>query len=217
MDIPVPMYEFSTEEVWKEWFWNELYPGQKELLAYFAHVDKILDVKKDVSFGMRVVEAYFKASENKWIVRTENGLVARTRFLVSCLGFGSKPYIPDLPNLSSFRGCDGVHHTARWPQDKAISFKGKRVGVIGSGASGVQIVQTLASKPKDEALEQLTVFQRTPNLAIPMRQRNLDRETQEKEKEHYPTLYRRRRQTPSMCPQCRTFQNLTVCYSWSPL
>lgn len=193
--MPVPMYEFSLEELWKDWWWTERYPGQKELFAYFAYVNEKLDVKKDVCFGTRVVEAYFNTDENRWIVKAENGVIARTIFLVTCLGFGSKPYIPELPNLSSFRGSDGVHHTAHWPREKTIDFKGKRVGVIGTGASGVQISQTLGGMAEEHAPEKLIVFQRTPNLALPMRQTKLDRETQEKDKVHYPTLYRRRRQT----------------------
>ncbi|KIK69888.1 hypothetical protein GYMLUDRAFT_236350 [Collybiopsis luxurians FD-317 M1] len=194
VDVPVPAYEFSLKEIWEDWYWTERYPGRDELLAYFAHVEKKLDVKKDISFDTRVVEARFNGSENKWTVWAQNGVVARTKFLVTCLGFGSKPYIPDFPNLSSFRGCCGVHHTSRWPQD-GLDFKGKRVGVIGTGASGVQIVQTLASKPADEGPQRLTVFQRTPNLAIPMRQDGLDKEMQDKAKAFYPALLRRKRQT----------------------
>lgn len=188
------MYEFSSEDLWKEWYWSERYPTQKELRSYFEHVEKKLDVKKDVCFDTRVTGAHFNASKDRWIIITENGVTAQAKFLCLCLGFGSKPYIPDLPNLSSFRGSGGIIHSARWPRDGA-DIKRKRVGVIGTGASGVQIIQTLASLPPDEGPKQLTVFQRTPNLAIPMRQEKLDRVSQDKAKALYPMLYRRRRQT----------------------
>ncbi|KAJ3997947.1 cyclohexanone monooxygenase [Lentinula boryana] len=194
VDIPVPMYEFSSEDLWKDWYWTERYPSQKELRSYFEHVEMKLDVKKDVCFDTRVASARFDKCEDRWIVVAENGVTARTRFLCLCLGFGSKPYIPDLPNLFSFRGSGGVIHSARWPREGA-NIRGKRVGVIGTGASGVQIIQTLASMPQGDGPKQLSVFQRTPNLAIPMRQEKLDRESQEKAKALYPTLYRRRRQT----------------------
>ncbi|KAE9392198.1 cyclohexanone monooxygenase [Gymnopus androsaceus JB14] len=163
VDMPVPMYEFSLEELWKDWWWTERYPGQKELFAYFAYVNEKLDVKKDVCFGTRVVEAYFNTDENRWIVKAENAMVS----IIRRTGL----------------------------EEKTIDFKGKRVGVIGTGASGVQISQTLGGMAEEHAPEKLIVFQRTPNLALPMRQTKLDRETQEKDKVHYPTLYRRRRQT----------------------
>lgn len=138
VDVPVPNYEFSSEDLWKDWYWTERYPSQKELQAYFAYVTKKLDLRKDVCFNTRVVEAHFDPSQDKWIVKAENGLTARTRFLVTCLGFGSKPYTPDLPNLSSFRGNGGVLHTSRWPCD-GVDLRGKRVGIVGTGASGVQV------------------------------------------------------------------------------
>ncbi|KAJ3769110.1 cyclohexanone monooxygenase [Lentinula raphanica] len=194
VDIAVPMYEFSSEDLWKDWYWSERYPSQEELRSYFDHVEKKLDVKKDVCFDTRVVGAHFDVYEDRWIVVAENGVTARTKFLCLCLGFGSKPYIPDLPNLSSFRGNGGIIHSARWPREGA-NIRGKRVGVIGTGASGVQIIQTLASSPEGEGPKGLTVFQRTPNLAIPMRQEKLDRQSQETAKALYPALFRRRRQT----------------------
>ncbi|KAF5365531.1 hypothetical protein D9757_013936 [Collybiopsis confluens] len=180
VDVPVPSYEFTLREIWEDWWWTERYPGQEEIRAYFAHVEKKLDIKKDVCFDTRVTEACFDESHNRWTVHAEDGITARSKFLVTCLGFGSKPYIPDIPNLSLFRGSCGVHHTARWPRE-GVDIKGKRVGVIGTGASGVQIVQTLS-----KTAQKMTVFQRTPNLAMPMRQTRLDRETQDKEKHLYP-------------------------------
>ncbi|KAF9068549.1 FAD dependent oxidoreductase [Rhodocollybia butyracea] len=194
VDVAVPGYEFSSEDLWKDWYWTERYPSQKELKAYFTYVVKKLDLRKDMCFNTRVVEARFDSYQNKWIVKAENGSTARTRFLVTCLGFGSKPYTPDLPNLLSFRGNGGVLHTSRWPSE-GVDLKNKRVGVIGTGASGVQVIQEIA---KD--VQHLVVFQRTPNMALPMQQTNLTKEIQDEEKKLYPTVHRRRRQTAAGYP-----------------
>jgi cation diffusion facilitator CzcD-associated flavoprotein CzcO/tetratricopeptide (TPR) repeat protein len=104
---------------------------------------------------------------------------------VVCVGLGSKPYTPDLPGLRTFTG--ECHHTALWPQ-QGLNLAGKRVGVIGTGASGVQVAQEAAA-----VAAHLTVFQRTPNLALPMRQRKLDDEVNRRMKEDYPAAYERRR------------------------
>src|SRR6202011_5629695 len=99
----------------------------------------------------------------------------------------AKPYIPRIEGLTDFRGI--CHHTGQWPQE-GVDFKGKRVGVIGTGASGVQVIQEVY---RDAA--ELTVFQRTPNLALPMRQRKLDAETNRRMKETFPERFLKRAQT----------------------
>jgi cation diffusion facilitator CzcD-associated flavoprotein CzcO len=103
---------------------------------------------------------------------------------VLCIGLGSKPYVPELPGLSDF---GGSHHTALRPQ-QGLDIAGKRVGVIGTGASGVQMAQEAAG-----VAAHLTVFQRTPNLALPMRQGKLDDDTIRRMKEGYPRAYQKRR------------------------
>jgi cyclohexanone monooxygenase len=109
------------------------------------------------------------------------------RYLVLCTGFGSKPYVPDIRGLDTFAG--ECHHTARWPQG-GLDVTGKRVGVIGTGASGVQVIQESAP---DAA--HLTVFQRTPNLALPMRQQQLDAAANRAMKESYPERFAMRATT----------------------
>ena len=104
-----------------------------------------------------------------------------------CTGFSAKPYIPDLPGLNDFGG--ERHHTALWPQ-QGLDMHGKRVGVIGTGASGVQVSQEAAG-----VAAHLTVFQRTPNLALPMRQKKLDDNTIRRMKEKYPEMFDRRTKT----------------------
>lgn len=165
-DTHGPLYQFSREELWRDWDFDELYPSWDKLRAYFHHVDEKLGLSRDIRFNTRVTEARFDEAQRRWLVRTEDGRTARARYLVLCTGIGSKPHLPDIKGLGDFGGL--VYHTAQWPQ-QGVDLAGQRVGVIGTGASGVQVIQELGP-----IVSHLTVFQRTPNLALPMRQRQLD-------------------------------------------
>jgi cyclohexanone monooxygenase len=181
------MYQFSRDDLWRDWKFSELYPSWQEIREYFHYVDKKLGLSRDIRFNRRVNEAEFDPACNRWTVRSSDGSVTRARYFVLCTGLGSKPYIPELPGLSDFAG--ERHHTALWPQ-QGLDMAGKRVGVIGTGASGVQVAQEAAG-----VAAHLTVFQRTPNLALPMRQRKLDDHTIRRMKEDYPRAYQKRRTT----------------------
>ncbi|KIJ29796.1 hypothetical protein M422DRAFT_235129 [Sphaerobolus stellatus SS14] len=183
VDSDVPIYEYSKEELWKDWNWTEKFPGRQELRKYFEYVDGKLDVKRHIQFNSRVVDAEFDPSTDRWAVRTQDGNITYSRFMVFCTGFAAKPYIPSIKGLENFKGI--WHHTARWPQE-GVELKGKRVAVIGTGASGVQVIQECATE-----VAKLTVFQRTPNLALPMRQRKITEEFQSEQKSTYPEKYRR--------------------------
>src|SRR5580700_2179212 len=185
VDSPGPMYQFSREDLWRDWQFSELYPAWPEIRDYFRYLDEKLDLSRDIRFNTRVERAEFDAASNRWTVRSSDGSVTRPRCFVVCVGLGSKPYTPDLPGLRTFTG--ECHHTALWPQ-QGLNLAGKRVGVIGTGASGVQVAQEAAA-----VAAHLTVFQRTPNLALPMRQRKLDDEVNRRMKEDYPAAYERRR------------------------
>ncbi|HLZ66671.1 MAG TPA: NAD(P)/FAD-dependent oxidoreductase [Aliidongia sp.] len=185
VDSPAPMYQFSREDLWRDWSFSELYPSWQEIRGYFRYLDEKLDLSRDIRFNRRVTEAEFDQARNLWTVRSSDGSVAKARYFVLCTGLGSKPYVPELPGLSSFAG--ESHHTALWPQ-QGLDLAGKRVGVIGTGASGVQVAQEAAA-----VAAHLTMFQRTPNLALPMRQRKLDADTIRRMKEGYPTAYQTRR------------------------
>jgi cation diffusion facilitator CzcD-associated flavoprotein CzcO len=187
VDSPGPMYQFSRDDLWRDWKFSELYPSWQEIREYFHYVDKKLDLSRDIRFNRRVNEADFDPARNRWTVRSSDGSVTRARYFVLCTGLGSKPYIPELPGLSDFAG--ERHHTALWPQ-QGLDLAGKRVGVIGTGASGVQVAQEAAG-----VAAHLTVFQRTPNLALPMRQRKLDDDTIRRMKGDYPRAYQKRRTT----------------------
>ncbi len=183
-DTHCQIYQFTREDLWQDWNWSELFPSWREVREYFDYVDKNLDLRKDVSFNTRIGSAEFDASRNQWIARSDNGQTFRASFLDINAGFGAKPYLPAIEGLSSFKG--ECHHTALWPQ-QGLSLAGKRVGVIGTGASGVQVSQEASL---DAA--QLTVFQRTPNMALPMQQKKLTEEDNRKMKVEYPETFKAR-------------------------
>jgi cyclohexanone monooxygenase len=188
VDSHVPNYEYSLEAVWRAWTWTERFPGRDELLAYFDHVVDVLDLADDIDLRTTVTSARFDQSNHRWTV-TADARRYDCRYLLLCTGFGSKAYTPDLPGLDTFTGV--CHHTAHWPADSVPASHG-RVGVIGTGASGVQVVQELAP-----VASHLTVFQRSPVMAIPMRQQSLDPAEQEAAKARYPEIFRRRNSSPS--------------------
>jgi cation diffusion facilitator CzcD-associated flavoprotein CzcO len=187
VDSQIPLYEFSIPEVWRPWTWSERFPGWAELRAYFLHVCDTLNLWPLMRMGSRVESADFETGPGLWNLQLEGGETIKTRFLLPALGFASKPYIPDIPGIEVFEGewC----HTARWPQE-GIDLDGRKVALIGTGASGVQVAQEAAKRA-----EALTLFQRTPILALPMRQEPLTREAQEREKHGYPACFEQRRQT----------------------
>ncbi|KAJ3780795.1 hypothetical protein GGU10DRAFT_336880 [Lentinula aff. detonsa] len=187
VDSEMPIYQFSDPEVWKDWTFSEYYPGWKEIQAYFRYVDEKFDVSRDVLYNSRVASAHWNDSVNRWTVTTEDGRVFRAQFLSLCTGIGAKQHIPEFKGLDTFEG--EIHHASRWPEE--YDFTGKRAGVIGTGSTGVQIIQEIAP-----VVAHLTVSQRTPNLTLPMRQRKISPEEQEQLKENlYPVFYNRRNQT----------------------
>ncbi|KAI9699549.1 MAG: hypothetical protein M1820_007180 [Bogoriella megaspora] len=187
VDTQVPIYEYSLEQVWKDWYWSEKYPGWEELRKYFAHVENKLDIKKDTAFNTRVVGAQWDRDTSRWTVKTEDGRTAHSRYLINAIGFAAKRHFPDWKNLESFKG--EMHHSSFWPE-AGVDVKGKRVAVIGTGSTGIQIAQETAKEAAS-----VTVFQRTPNLCLPMRQAKLTREEQEQRKKDYPDIYRNRMTT----------------------
>ncbi|HZP88803.1 MAG TPA: NAD(P)/FAD-dependent oxidoreductase [Burkholderiales bacterium] len=184
VDTYGPIYQYSREDLWRDWNYSEMYPSWKEVRDYFHYVDKKLDLSRDIEFNTRVTAADFDREQNQWVVQTSKGEDIRCRYFVLCTGFGSKPYIPKYEGMDSFKG--ECHHTALWPQ-QGLDLRGKRVAVIGTGASGVQVVQEAGKQAK-----QLTVFQRTPNLALPMGQMRLDAEANRKLKENFPARFKKR-------------------------
>ncbi|THV05889.1 FAD/NAD(P)-binding domain-containing protein [Dendrothele bispora CBS 962.96] len=188
VDSELPIYQLTMPELYKTWKYKEKYPGWQELREYFRYVDETLDLKKDVYFDSLVKEAVWDSGKEKWTVVTADGKQARARFFLLCTGVGSSYYIPEIKCLSSFKGV--CHHTSRWPHE-GVGLRGKRVGVIGTGATGVQVIQEAAS-----VAGHLTVFQRTPNLALPMNQQPASPDLQQQMIDDlYPLLFKKRHQT----------------------
>jgi cation diffusion facilitator CzcD-associated flavoprotein CzcO len=186
VDSDGSVYQFSREDLWRDWNYSERFPSFGELRKYFQYVIQKLDLGRDISFDTRVSGAEFDEGTKRWTVRA-NDMVVKARYVVMCTGFGSKPYVPSIEGLESFRGIK--HHTALWPQ-QGLDMTGKRVGVIGTGASGVQIIQEAA-----RTASHVTVFQRTPNIAIPMRQEKYDAAAQREAKKAYPERFAMRSKT----------------------
>ena len=126
VDTHVPMYEFGLEEIWSEWNWSERFPGWEELRRYFEFVDRKLDLRRDIQFNTRVSGATFDTAGNQWQIELDPGETVRARFMVLCVGFGSKIFIPEMKGLERFEGA--CHHTARWPQQGLDFRRGKIVG-----------------------------------------------------------------------------------------
>ena len=159
-------YSFS-DEIRKEWQWSCRYPAQPEILGYLNFVADKLDLKKDIDFGTRVTAGSFDEQAHSWLVETDKGETIRARFLITAVGNTSTPAAPNLPGLEAFAG--QTYHTALWPHEK-VDFTGKRVGLIGTGSSGIQSTPMIAGQA-----DHLTVFQRTANYSVPRAQPRPDR------------------------------------------
>jgi cation diffusion facilitator CzcD-associated flavoprotein CzcO len=187
VDSHVPIYEFSDESLWRDWYWDEQFPDYEALRRYFAHVVDKWELGGDIRLNCRVDAATWQEDEARWHISTADGAALSASSIVLCTGFASKAHIPDFADIDSFEGA--CHHTAHWPQD-GIDMCGLRVGIVGTGASGVQVTQEAAKIAAD-----VTVFQRTPILALPMQQRSLSRAEQDIAKVDYPDIFRRRTET----------------------
>lgn len=148
-----------------EWRWSERYAARDEIVAYLRWVSERLDLRKDIRFNSRVTKAHFDARASLWRIETEAGGTYRARHFLAAAGPLSAPVIPDIPGIDRFQG--QFIHTARWPE-KYPDFAGKRVGVIGTGSSGTQVIPIVAQQ-----CEKLTVFLRTPNFHTPAHNRPL--------------------------------------------
>jgi cation diffusion facilitator CzcD-associated flavoprotein CzcO len=154
-------YLFS-EDLFREWEWTEHFAGQAENERYFNHVVDKFDLRRHIRLGTTVTSAAWDQESATWLV-TADGYRARARFLIAATGVLSVPFYPDIPGRESFRG--EAYHTGLWPSTP-VDFAGKRVAVVGTGSSGVQIIPVIAPE-----VASLTVYQRTPNWATPLNNR----------------------------------------------
>jgi cation diffusion facilitator CzcD-associated flavoprotein CzcO len=179
-------YSFS-KELLAEWDWSEHFAGQPETLRYLNHVADKFDLRRDIQFRSLVTSAIWDESSRIWNVILADGSQFSARFLITALGPLSAPTLPRIEGVDSFKGQS--FHTARWPHEP-VDFTGKRVAVIGTGATGVQTIQTIAG-----SVGHLTVFQRTPNWCAPLHNSKIDAATQQKIKSTYPEIFRRCQET----------------------
>lgn len=168
-DIRSLDYSYSFDpELEQDWDWSEKYATQPEILSYANHVAERFDLRRDVRFSTRMTSARWNETTNEWVVETDQGDRWTAQFLVMAVGALSAAKRPELADLDSFAG--PTYYTASWPHE-GVDFTGQRVAVIGTGSSGIQSIPLIAKQA-----DQLTVFQRTPNFAVPAQNGPLDPE-----------------------------------------
>ncbi|MEZ5931238.1 MAG: NAD(P)/FAD-dependent oxidoreductase [Alphaproteobacteria bacterium] len=177
-------YQFS-DALQQEWVWTERYAAQPELLRYAEYVAERFDLARDIRFNKTVTAASFDEAGSRWLLETEDGERFRARYCVMATGCLSMVNRPEVEGLSRFRG--ELLHTGDWPHHE-VSFAGKQVGIIGTGSSAIQSIPIIA-----ETATHLTVFQRTPNYAVPAHNAPLDPAVQAAVKADYPALRARAR------------------------
>jgi cyclohexanone monooxygenase len=188
-DVDSLEYSFSFDNaLQQEWKWPERYGTQPEILRYINHVADRFDLRRDIQFSTRVRSAVFSNKTNLWTVKTDTGDVVTAPYVIMATGNLSTPRTPNTPGLESFKG--RWYHTGLWPKE-GVDFTGLRVGIIGTGSSGVQSIPHIASQAKH-----LHVFQRTANFSLPARNGPLDADIERKHKSEYPERRRAAYDTP---------------------
>ena len=187
-DVESMQYSYSfSPELQQEWQWSELFAGQPEILRYARHVADRLDLRRDIRFETRVLQAAFDPAANRWSVRTDAGDVVSARHCVMATGCLSTARMPDFPGIESFKG--KTYHTGWWPHEP-VDFTGQRVAVIGTGSSAIQAIPVIAREAAH-----VTVFQRTPNYSIPSRNGPMPQEYEQAWKSVYPVRREEAKQT----------------------
>ena len=173
-------YSFS-QEVLDEWDWTEKHSAQPETLAYLNYVADKFELRKYMQFGCRVGSMVFYEDTNTWMLRLSDGHEITTRFVVTAVGTLSTPTLPKIEGIASFRGIS--FHASNWPHEP-LDLTGKRVAVIGSGATAIQLIPEVA-----KAAEQLTVFQRRPNWAAPLNNAPISETEMAEIRERYDEIF----------------------------
>lgn len=187
VDSTIPHYEFSDAEVWRSWSWTQRFPGSAELRDYFSFVADKWDLRKDTYFNTRVSAAEWKEDVGRWTIITANGKHFRARYFLLNTGFAAKRHIPDWKGIDRFRGI--WVHPSYWPKVEP-DLKGKRVAVIGTGSTGIQLSQELS-----QLAGEFVLFQRTPNLALPMKQVEYSGDEQAFSRDNYLKFFAERSQS----------------------
>ncbi len=168
-DSPSVHYSYSfSPELEQDWEWTEKYPRQPEILRYLNHVADRFDLRRDIQLNTRVTSAVYDDITNHWMIQTDQGDQVSARYCITAVGCLSTPNLPRFSGLDSFTG--QVYHTGQWPHE-GVDFTGKRVGVIGTGSTGIQAIPQIAKQAAH-----VTVFQRTANYSLPAQNRPLTAE-----------------------------------------
>jgi len=187
-DVESMDYSYSfSDELQQEWQWSERYATQPEILRYINHVADRFDLRGDIQFETRVTTALFDAATSRWAIQTDSGERVSARFCIMAIGCLSTAQMPRFPGLETFTG--EWYHTGNWPH-AGVDFTGQRVGVIGTGASGIQSIPIIAQQATH-----LFVFQRTPNFTIPAWNAPLDPEHERHLKAKYAEHRRKNRES----------------------
>ena len=189
-DVESMQYSYSfSEELQQEWQWSERFSGQPEILSYAQHVAERFDLRRDIQFNTEVMAAEFDEARGRWRVTLDNQTELDAQFVIMATGCLSTARTPDFPGLGDFAG--ETYHTGHWPHEP-VDFSGKRVGVIGTGSSGIQAIPVIA-----EQAAHVTVFQRTPNYSIPSRNAPMTPEYEASWKTDYAQHRARARYSPN--------------------
>ncbi|MCL9760039.1 NAD(P)/FAD-dependent oxidoreductase [Frankia sp. AiPa1] len=172
-------YLFS-EQLWRDWEWSEEFAGQPETERYLNHVVDRFDLRRYIRLGSRVTSAEWDEATRTWTTRTEDGFEARSTYLISTTGVLSVPQYPDVPGRETFAG--EQHHTGAWP-DSPVAIEGRRIAVVGTGSSGVQIAPVVA-----EQAASVTVYQRTPSWCTPLNNHPITARQQAELKESFTRI-----------------------------
>jgi cation diffusion facilitator CzcD-associated flavoprotein CzcO len=192
-DVESVDYSYSFDEDLQDtWTWTERFAAQPEILAYLEHVADRFELRRHYLFGTEVVGARFDSARGGWSVSTAEGSVHTGRFLMCATGCLSALNRPDIAGVDDFGG--EVYYTADWPHDEP-DFRGKRVGVIGTGSSGIQAIPLIA-----EQADALTVFQRSPNYSVPMPNRPWSAADIERIRQEYPARRHKSAYAPAGTP-----------------
>jgi len=179
-------YSFS-QELLEEWDWEEHFAGQPETERYLNYVADKFDLRRDIQFNSRVTAAHFQEDTRSWAVILEDGRHYNTRFLITAVGVLSAPTMPRIPGVESFRGQS--YHTHYWPKEP-VKFEGKRIAVIGTGATAVQTITEVA-----KTAGHLTVFQRTPQWCAPLHNAKIAQEEMRRIRSNYAEIFARCQET----------------------
>ncbi len=188
-DIESIEYSYSfSDEIQQEWVWTETMPAQPEVEAYLNFVADRLDLRRDIRFNTNVVSMTFDEEASEWDVRTESGESFTAPFVVAAAGILSAPLEPDIAGMDEFGGLSLF--TSRWPRHD-VDLAGKRVGVIGTGSTGVQLIPVVAKEA-----EHLTVFQRSPAYTLPWKVRAFEPSELDEMKANYGEIRSAQREHP---------------------